>query len=183
VKLLKGDGTANWQTVSLRGGRYNFEPVPVQDGESWVLLFHRALMQQQNVDWTKKSAYSPGNSESVLGYLTGRSVDTHSTTTGFNDGNMEMMADALKANKAVCVLTNPGAYGSYNMLGTISTKKLVNFHWYSVESIDMDARTITLRNPWHKDGGEQPEGEVTKDGLVTISFDEFYGSFKKYCMS
>jgi Ca2+-binding RTX toxin-like protein len=189
VKLLDASGGYKYQYVKLRGGMYGFEPVPVSS-ESWVLLFHRAIMQEKGIDWTNKDAYPTGWPSSVLSYLTGRPVSGHGneiTGGGFdtaNDGEMVAMKQKLAAGKLICACTRQGDYGSFHALGSVNTPKLVGAHCYAVESIDLYNMKITLRNPWGVDVGSG--GQVTggaNDGLVIVSFNEFYQSMWSYAVS
>ena len=108
--------------------------------------------------------------------------------------HVQQMHDALAAGKIACVGTRPGNYGTWNILGSVTTPKLVGFHVYAVVSVDMQNEKIVLRNPWGVDGGKYHnkwvDGKWTKvpadevdDGLVTINFDDFYGSFHNLSIS
>jgi Ca2+-binding RTX toxin-like protein len=183
VKLM---GLAFPEYVSLEGGRLDFEPEPSADGESWVLLYHRALMQALGVNWKDPNAYHGGFPSDVMPYLTGRSADSHGVVDLFGWGHfgfsdMVMMKDALMAGKLVCACTRQGDYGTWNIGGSVTTGKLVGAHCYAVESINLATGQIVLRNPWGTDGGPNPVG--ANDGLVTLTFDEFYGSFSNYAIS
>jgi hypothetical protein len=185
VKLLDGGGAYHYQKVKLAGGVNSFEPGAV-DSESWVVLFHRALMQEKGIDWTDKAAYSGGWPSHVMKYLTGRSVAGYGNeitggdfATG-NDAAMVEMKQKLAAGKLVCACTRQGGYGSYHILGSVSTPKLVAGHCYAVDSIDLVNNRITLRNPWGTDGGAYTGAN---DGLVTISFQQFYQSMWSYAIS
>jgi hypothetical protein len=76
VKLMNEDGGHSYQYVNLEGGRLGFEPDP-QGDESWVILFHRAIMQERGVDWKDKDAYSGGQCWEVMPMLTGRPAEQH----------------------------------------------------------------------------------------------------------
>ena len=108
--------------------------------------------------------------------------------------NVQQMHDALAAGKIVCVGTRPGNYGTWNIAGSVTTPKLVGEHAYAVVSVNMDTHRIVLRNPWGVDGGkyhyEMVNGALTQlpadgvdDGLVTITFDDFFGSFHHLSIS
>jgi hypothetical protein len=74
--VLNDDGGYCYQYVSLEGGRLDFEPIPKTD-ESWVIIFHRAMMQELDVDWRDQNAYSGGQCWEVMPMLTGRPADSH----------------------------------------------------------------------------------------------------------
>ena len=76
VKLLKENGGYSYQTVNLEGGRLEFEPKP-NGNESWVILFHRAVMQEMGVDWKNPDAYDGGGCWQVMPFLTGRPAESH----------------------------------------------------------------------------------------------------------
>lgn len=193
VKLLDANGTAHYQNVSLEGGRLGFEPATNGD-ESWVILYQRAIQQQLGKGWQNLSDYSSGWPSSVLPFLTGRPVYGYGnevTGGGFNTANnaeMQSIKNQLAAGKLVCACTRQGDYGSWHILGSVSTGKLCGAHCYSVDSVDMNNKTVTLRNPWGKDqdGGENPHvkwHDGNNDGYVTITFQQFYDSMWSYAVS
>src|SRR5262245_28881285 len=173
VKLLNEDGGHSYQVVNLEGGRLDFEPVP-NGSESWVILFHRAIMQEMDVDWTDKDDYSSGQCWDVMPYLTGRPAESHEAYgIGFTDSFIMEMRDALAAHKVVCAGTRQGDYGPWAW--DVNTPKLVGAHCYEVWAINSQARTVTLRNPWGYDGGSGSGNP--DDGVITITWDQFHGSF------
>jgi hypothetical protein len=193
VKLLDANNVAHYQNVSLEGGRLGFEPATNGD-ESWVILYQRAIQQQLGKGWQNLSDYSSGWPSSVLPMLTGRQVygfGNEVTGGGFNttnDAEMQSIKNKLAAGKLVCACTRQGDYGSWNILGSVSTGKLCGAHCYAVESIDMNARTVLLRNPWgtDSDSGNNPHvkyNDGNNDGYVTISFQQFYDSMWSYAVS
>jgi calpain family cysteine protease/hemolysin type calcium-binding protein len=198
VKLLNDRGGHSIETVNLEGGRLSFEPVPHGD-ESWVILFHRAIMQARGVDWTNEDAYSGGFEDQIMPYLTGRPAIALGSPAllglgYFGLSHVQQMHDALAENKIVCVGTRPGNYGTWDIGGSVTTSKLVGGHAYAVVSVNMVHHQIVLRNPWGVDGGKYHnawvDGKWTKvpadgvdDGLVTINFDDFYGSFHHLSIS
>jgi Calpain family cysteine protease/RTX calcium-binding nonapeptide repeat (4 copies) len=173
VKLMNEDGGHSYQIVNLEGGRLSFEPKP-NGSESWVILVHRAIMQAEGVDWHDKDAYSSGQCWDVMPYLTGRPADSHEAYgIGFSDSFILEMHAALAFHKVVCAGTRQGDYGPWAW--DVSTPKVIGSHCYEVVSVNVQAKTITLRNPWGVDGGSG-SGDPT-DGLVTVTWDQFHGSF------
>jgi len=173
VKLMNEDGGHSYQVVNLEGGRLSFEPIP-NGSESWVILYHRAIMQEMNVDWKDPDAYSSGQCWDVMPYLTGRPADSHEAYgIGFSQDFILEMHAALAAHKVVCAGTRQGDYGPWAW--DVSTPKVIGSHCYEVVSINVQAKTITLRNPWGVDGGSGSGNP--DDGIVTITWDQFHGSF------
>ena len=187
VQLKTANGAPTTQFVSLEGGKLDFEP-NLHGNESWVILYQRAIMQQLGKDWHNLSGYSGGYPDQILPMLTGRSAYSVGESWGsgghFNktgDAEMASMKLVLDAGCLVCACTNHGKYGAGNWLGDVTTPNLVENHCYAVVSIDMAGRTITLRNPWGTDGYICADGK--NDGLVTITFDQFYSSMWSYSAS
>jgi Calpain family cysteine protease/RTX calcium-binding nonapeptide repeat (4 copies) len=195
VKLFHpGYQTPYSQDVSLLGGRKSFEPGPV-DEESWVILFSRAIAQQQGIDWQNNN-YPGGITKpnDVMSYLTNASTPEHFCVSPFGAdhfqySDMVAMHDALAAGLLVCAGTRPGDYGSNNFFGDVTTPKLVGDggHVYAVTAVNLNTKTVTLYNPWGTDVLTDSKGNILKgqvfganDGIVAISFDQFYGSFQYY---
>ncbi len=197
VKLLNPDGPAFYQDVSLEGGRLDFEPMDESNQqESWVILFNRAMAKQQGIDWTDADAFGGITMPSeVMKYLTGRNSSNAFAVSNFGwvhfgSGEMQAMADDLAQGKLVCAGTRPGDYGSNNFFGDVTTKKLVGDggHVYSVLAVQFTGGvygslgTVTLYNPWGHDvasgGTASGPGNEESDGIVTVTFDQFYGSFE-----
>lgn len=189
VKLLNPDGAAFHQTVDLATGLMGDEPWDDSQCESWVVLFHRAICQQEGIDW-KASSYPPlGEMPSrVMKYMTGRGtgIDWAVSPFGavsFGQSYLQKISDALDDGKLVCVCTRPG-WG----MGDVNTKKLVDQHCYAVKSVDMQAKTLVVYNPWGVDMTQSKLSDgsgVTSganDGFITLTFAEF-GSFDKLCIS
>jgi len=195
VKLFHPGYVAPYnQDVSLLGGRKSFEPTPV-DEESWVMLFHRAIAQQQGIDWQNNN-YPGGITKpnDVMSYLTNSSTPEHLCASPFGAdhfqySDMVAMHDALAAGQLVCAGTRPGDYGSNNFFGDVTTPKLVGdgSHVYAVTAVNLNTGMVTLYNPWGTDVLTDSKGNVVSgqvsganDGVVTITFDQFYGSFQYY---
>jgi hypothetical protein len=176
VKLLTEKGTSFVQLVDLKGGRLPFEPSQSANGETWVIAMHRGLMQQLRVD-----------PATTMPYLTGRKSHSHGNLqfiniSDFDSDNLIEMKHALDAKQLVCACTRPGNFGGSNVLGNVKTGKLVGSHCYTIKNIDMQNNLVTLRNPWGRDGGPQASGDP-KDAIVTVTFNQFYGSFRWYAFS
>ena len=105
VKLLNDDGGYCYQYVNLEGGRLDFEPEP-QGDESWVIIYHRAMMQELNIDWKDINDYRGGQCWEVMSMLTGRSTSEH-TAYGweFTLSFLQDMRNALIQDKLVCAGT------------------------------------------------------------------------------
>jgi hypothetical protein len=179
VKLLCEDGGHSYQTVNLEGGRLAFEPDPNGD-ESWVILFHRAIMQELDVDWRDKDAYSGGQCWEVMPMLTGRPADSH-TAYGweFTLSFLQDMRNALIQDKLVCAGTRQGNFDSGNILGSVCTPKLVGSHCYHVLNVSFDTGLVTLRNPWGVDVNMSNGGVASgdnNDGIVKITLTQFMES-------
>jgi hypothetical protein len=180
VKLLNDDGGYCYQYVSLEGGLLNFEPDP-QGDESWVIIFHRAIMQELDIDWKDKNDYRGGQCWEVMPMLTGRDADSH-TAYGweFTLSFLQDMRNALLQNKLVCAGTRQGQFDEGNILGDVNTPKLVGSHCYHVLNVNFETGQVTLRNPWGKDvntnAGGVPTGD-NSDGIVKITLDQFMDNF------
>jgi len=193
VKLLDANGGSIYQSVSLERGRLSFEPATNGD-ESWVILYQRAIQQQLGKEWDDLSDYSSGWPSSVMSFLTGRPVYGYGNEIsggGYNtagDAEMQSIKNKLAAGKLVCACTRQGDAGSWHIAGSVSTGKLCGAHCYAVQSVNMNAGTVLLRNPWGKDqdSGANPHVKFhdgNNDGYVTITFQQFYDSMWSYTVS
>lgn len=192
VKLLLTNGSFELQKVSLIDGMQDGEPTP-HDEESWVVLYQRAIIQALG-----KASTAGGWADECVSYLTGRAATHHGGNTWttpedkslggkfatWGDAEMTVIKNELAAGHLVLATTRVGNYGDGNYGGDVSTAKLIGEHVYSIESINMNARTITMRNPWGHDVGADgiPTGDPD-DALVTITFDQFYASMWNYTTS
>jgi hypothetical protein len=179
VRLLNDDGGSIFQVVSLEGGRISYEPVPHSE-ESWVILFHRAILQELGFDWTDAQSYSGGQCWEPLSFLTGRDASQHTAyATEFTLNFMHTIRNSLLQNKLVTCGTRQGNFNSGNILGEVGTPKLVGSHCYHVINVNLNTGIVTLRNPWGKDvdtsTGGVPSGD-NNDGIVKITLAQFMDS-------
>jgi hypothetical protein len=182
VKLMNEDGGYCYQYVSLEGGRLSFEPDPNGD-ESWVIIFQRAILQELDIDWSDLGALQEGGDPAdVLPLLTGRPVESHTPFfSEFSDGILDDIHQAVVVeNKLVCLGTRQYAWNS-DEGDRVSTPKLLENHAYDVLNINFQAETITLWNPWGNDGRYCFDGD--DNGIVKISFDDFFGSINYVAIS
>jgi hypothetical protein len=180
VRLLNSNGGSIYQTVSLEGGRLSFEPIPHSE-ESWVILFHRAILQQLDFDWKDLSSYTGGKCWEPLTFLTGRPDEHHTAYAWeFTVSFLHDMRNALLQHKLVTAGTRQGNFGDGNILGNVSTPRLVGAHCYHVINVDFSTGLVTLRNPWGMDvdmsTGGTPSGD-NSDGIVNVTVDQFMDSF------
>lgn len=198
VKLYKpGTPLPLFVHVNLEGGAYSFEPTNGSD-QAWVILFERAILKQFNVDITNPASYpsfatSPSQS---LPYITGRpaSLDLAGGTYlgSFGLSDLQKIKTALSAGKLVCAGSRQVDYG--NVLPgvvSVSSPYICGSHVYSVVSVDMVTKHITLRNPWGVDVTKDADKKILhnmavqgdNDGIIVLNFDEFIGSFAMMSIS
>lgn len=197
VKLFHDNGTSFIVHVNIEGGAYNFEPRNGND-ESWIILFQRAILKQFTSDVSDPSTYpwfatSPSQS---MPYLTGRSASfdlaggTYIGTFGLSD--LQKIKSSLDAGKLVCVGARQVDFGGI-LPGVVSVSSpfICGSHVYSVVSINMANKTITLRNPWGVDVSKDADKKILhnmkvqgdNDGIVQLSFNDFLGSFAMMSIS
>jgi Ca2+-binding RTX toxin-like protein len=87
-----------------------------------------------------------------------------------NDNALQVIADALATGRAVSIDT------WWTIDGFDLGDPLVTSHVYSVESVDLQAGTITLYNPWGTDAGSGSGAWVDgdNDGFVTFDFNTWF---------
>lgn len=189
VKLLKPNGAAFHQTVDLTTGLMADEPWDDSQCESRAVVFHRAICQQEGINW-ETSSYPPlGETPSrVMKYLTGRGtgIDWAVSPFGsvsFGESYLQKISDALDDGKLVCVCTRPG-----RGMGDVNTKKLVDQHYSAVTSVDMANKTLVVYNLWGVGMSQSKISDgsgityVANDGYITLTFAQF-GSFDNLCIS
>ncbi len=179
VMLLKENGDFSYQYVNLEGGRLSFEPDPNGD-ESWVILFHRAIMQELDIDWKNPDAYRGGYCSEVMSMLSGRPTEDHAAwESAFDTSFLIGIQQSLLDNQIVTATTVISDYGENG--SSVSTPKLVGSHCYQVLNIDFSNSKIVLRNPWGSDGWKCYDG--SDNGIVTIGFTAFAASFTSVAIS
>jgi hypothetical protein len=137
VSWLAADQTGAWyQDVSFQGDRLGADANPAAEGESWVLLYQRAILQQFGIPWGNPPAGNPGG---VLPLLTGRSIQW------YWPHDLQGMLDALAAGRAVTAAT-------WDLPSQLATSQLVTDHYYAVAAIfqvdDDGPWLVRLYNPW-----------------------------------
>jgi Ca2+-binding RTX toxin-like protein len=88
--------------------------------------------------------------------------DTDEVIWNSKDAYMTKMRNWLQAGGIVSVHTDSAALGC----------DLASSHVYTVVSVSADLKSVTLRNPWHKDDEGFETGDPN-DGYITISVDQF----------
>ena len=126
-----------------------------KDDSLWSAVVEKAWAEyRSNVIW----GLDAGWTTSVWKAFDG--TDTDKEWFGwFSDGDdvLNHINDALNDGKVATILTE--------MTGTLEdSDQLVNNHYYMVDSVDMDARTVNLVNP-HGKGSSNYEITVCADDL------------------
>jgi hypothetical protein len=123
------------ERVFFDGTRTDGDPRfdPLQPGESWVVIVHRAVVQavaQWDPSQNIKTPHS-GSPADALGILTGHRPQA----VEFQDSKVEQkVAAALATRKTIVICTND------------KTKALVANHCYAV--LASDSQGLSLYNPW-----------------------------------
>lgn len=178
VRLFTSDGRPVTHLVTYNGPSVG-DPTAV-DGEAWVTLFEKAFIAQIHAEDPTGSLWRRyWDHRTVMTLLTGACEQVHmidhvSATFGatLGDEHFLNLAAAVRDGKLVTAST-------WNTpLRGVSTALVIREHNYTVVGVNEAARTITLRNPWGWDGGT-PAGDP-EDGLVTLSWADFRGSFQGY---
>lgn len=189
VSLFDDQGQPATQYVYFDGSRNNADPVfdANQEGESWVVITQRAVLQQLNLSITDPPGGNPANAQRVL---LGREPEQYSppADTPFFGPNAgaERMRTALAQGRPVdmCTWSDPNS---------LATDRLVAWHCYSVVKVDVQVTwrsigfiqlptynyTVTVRNPWGYDGAGAAD-DNPNDGLVTLSWGDFAHSISGY---
>ena len=131
------------------------------DDEIWMALFEKALAKETG----SYDLISGGNITKHTNFggvhelLTGNKVKMVNTDSMGEEALLRRMSDALE-NK------EPIAVGTYNFnddaTARVAAEKLNIYanHAYSVESVDLDAGTVNLQNPW---GSRHPTNVLIED--------------------
>ena len=147
-----------WQTVSFDGTRYSSDPAPDVEGESWVILMHRAWRAYTNTDgrcWPDKAIYR----------LVGRNATYQHYVV---DSDFVRIRNAINSNQ-VTVTATPNR--------TLTTRRLIRDHAYTVIATWGTGTNlwVQVRNPWGYDGGAETSGDAY-DGLVWVTWYDFRSS-------
>jgi Ca2+-binding RTX toxin-like protein len=181
VSLFTSSGAPVTRTVAYNGTTAG-DAVPI-DGEGWVTIFEKAFMDQIRAEDPTASLWRRyWDHRTVMMIVNGSServtmLDPVLVTLGFTltDGNLNTIATAVESGRLVTAATWTTAFR-----GT-STTLVTRDHNYTVVGVNRAARTFTLRNPWgfDMDGRGTTVGDGT-DGLVTLSWADFKGSFQGF---
>src|SRR5262249_16412158 len=131
------------ETVTFDGTLQPDDPTPSVEGESWTILYFRALKQ---LDTKKLIRDEPG--ESLL-TLTGRFPDVHNRLlVDFNGNDVVNVQNAVGANKPVVVRTKGNA-------SNLSTNLLIPNRTYTVLGFQVVNGQVVmqLRDPQGVDTG------------------------------
>jgi RTX calcium-binding nonapeptide repeat (4 copies) len=181
VRLYSSSGTPVTRTVTYNGVMAG-DALPVE-GEGWVTIIEKAFMDQLRAEDPTTSLWSRyWDHRTVMMILNGSSEAVH-MIDHFSAGLGSTLADvhfghiaaAIEAGKLVTASTwNSPFRGA-------STTLVITSHNYTVVGVNRTAGTITLRNPWgfDMDSRGTAVGDTT-DGLVTLSWADFKGSFQGY---
>lgn len=108
-----------------------------------------------------------------LRILTGRDVNSDSTTFTTEEGLHEALSSAFRDGRPVTCYIN-------NLPGDRTSIGLPDGHEYSVTGYDPETRTVTIRNPWGHDEPKNADGtprDGVDDGVFTMSIEEFNREF------
>lgn len=151
------------------------------DGEAWVTIFEKAFLAQIHAEDPTGSLWRRyWDHQTVMTMLTGgceqvHMIDHFSATFGatLGDEHFFNIARAIRDGKLVTAST-------WNTpLRGVSTLLVFREHNYTVTGVNEADRTLTLRNPWGRDGGGRPSDDPN-DGVIVISWADFKGSFQGY---
>jgi len=155
------------QTVFFDGTWTDTDPKPSKQLDFWTILYQRAVLQQQGVNWRVPAA--------VEGYSSWLGM-AHATVLGTATENVfeppATMRGYLLAGEVLTV-------GSL----TYAANGIVPSHAYAIVNIYQSAGQwrVTLYNPWGVDGYAAVSG--ANDGLVEIAWNQFMANFAYFCRS
>lgn len=135
------------------------------EGEFWTVLYERAMLSMQGIDYTDAAAAAKANGygDKGLAMVTGKKTDSASPYDYWVFNNFDTLKNAVQSGKPVVASTKASGID----------KNLVTAHSYTVWSVDAKARTITLRNPYGTNGPKS-------DGFQTISWTVFAQSMQTF---
>lgn len=172
------DGTG-WvtQTVTFDGTFTDADPRPTAHGDTWVLLYQRAYLQEMGVRWNDPDVagwaakYGDGFQRADRGLvaLTGDARWRGEAGSGLTPDDLAALRRATAAGRPVVALT---ATAAERPRLNFSNVGLVARHAYAVVGVRDDGRGtwVRLRNPWGTDG---PVRQGADDGLIDVSWNVF----------
>lgn len=170
VKLFTTSGASVTRTV--RHNTWMAGDADPVGGESWVTVLEKGYLAQ-----TAAEGVNEKHPPTAMRILTG-GLEHHAFIEHYAFWDSLSTADMSRMHAAICEGKLVTACTWVNGRG-LATHKVVSSHCYTVMSVDLAAATITVRNPWGIDGGTTTTGDPN-DGLITMTWDEFRGSFQQY---
>jgi hypothetical protein len=179
VRMVK-NGQFDYQKVYFDGtwDDNDCQPSPIRDthgnftgrnqGEFWTLLYQRAYLQQNGVNWADPDTTHWGSSwcyaDKALYSLTGWTVSVFSLKGSSEPFStlQAMQSDLQKGN--VLMARDQSSLGG---------------HFYAIRNVfySNGQWRVQLYNPWGKDATNNPSTQVipdgVNDGLITVSWDTF----------
>ena len=161
----------NWENMALEaetvyydGTFSDFDPQPVDTDEFWTILYQRAYQNMWSRIGTGWVADGIGfDEEEALFALTGRTV---------HDDDPDSVDPWVIAD----VLFHHGA-----VIADFADDEgiIVSGHSYSVLAVWQDGMSwmVQLRNPWAKDGEDGATEDGMSDGLITMTWTDFYDRY------
>ncbi len=169
-------------TVVFDGTYTDADPRPTAHGDTWVLLYQRAYLQEMGVRWDDPNVdgwvakYGDGFQRADRGLiaLTGDARWRGESGSGLSSDDLSALRRAVAGGRPVIALTaTPDERPRLNFAGV----GLVARHAYAVVALRDDARGtwVRLRNPWGTDG---PARQGADDGVIEISWNVFRAAMK-----
>ncbi len=148
------------------------------EGESWATIMHRGMLASYSIDYTSATSVANAN----FGYGSGAggvALDAFwllGVTTGTFESPVKSTTKAdtsfISRMRTLLMRTSPAQPMLVSCFG--SHPKMINAHNYQIVAISTTG-TVTMRNPWGRDGGTI---EGANDGLVTLTALEFTSIMK-----
>jgi hypothetical protein len=186
VDIWVGGTTGHYEhpVVTFDGNYTDFDPKPDEEGEFWVIVYQRAILQQFNND---QSLYA--DPQKALDAMSRYWVTTVQNP-GYNQSpcpsNDQFRFDFVDLK----ALRNAGwavVAGTYDRASLRTSLGLVENHSYTIVSISGSgpaSGTVVLRNPWGIDCQDANGNTTTRDGngndgIVTLSWNQFLSAFEQ----
>ncbi|HEX8911068.1 MAG TPA: C2 family cysteine protease, partial [Humisphaera sp.] len=134
-----------------------------RNGAMWSPILEKAMALHRTAGGTYKAAESGEGTEAFAMFNKPR--DYWGTYWHSEDSMATKMRSVLAAGGAVTVGSDPG----------FLVTSVESSHAYTVVSVSSDLKSITLRNPWARDGAGSTDGN--DDGYVTMSMTQFDDDF------